>query len=343
MASIDMLLEERTVRLAQLFRRVVRLGLPPLALGLAACGDCPNHDDLFVLRDPDAETQALIESCRQASKNGMDGKAVCLPLCTQFAERNSEFPHGRTDGIVHCELHPDKDGLAQLHVIWQSYCPGGRRPERLALAQAAGSKSLVGEALAEMAQLEAASVPAFRRLARELGAHGAPLALVEAAKRAARDEVRHARIATALARRHGAAPGRPRVPRLKLRSIEEVAAENAREGCVRERWGALIATHQAGAATDPLIRAGMAVIARDETRHAALADLVALWCHERLTPAARTRVAESAAAARAELERGLTTELPGDAEAILGLPSATLARRMLASSGDASGDRASAA
>jgi hypothetical protein len=122
-ARIDIILEEHRARLAHLFRQVVRLGLAPLALGLAACGDCPNHDDLFVLRDPDAQTQALIESCRQASKNGMDGKAVCLPLCMQLAARHAEFPQGRTDAIVHCELHPDKDGLAQLHVIWQSHCP----------------------------------------------------------------------------------------------------------------------------------------------------------------------------------------------------------------------------
>jgi hypothetical protein len=124
-AFMSTILEHHTARLAHLFRHVVRLGLPALALGLAACGsDCPNHDDLFVLRDPDAQTQALIESCRQASKDGMDGKAVCLPLCTQLAARNAEFPQGRTDAILHCELHPDKEGVAQLHVIWQSHCPG---------------------------------------------------------------------------------------------------------------------------------------------------------------------------------------------------------------------------
>jgi hypothetical protein len=44
-----------------------------------------------------------------------------------------------------------------------------------------------------MAQLEAASIVAFDRLARELDAHGAPAELVAEARRAKTDEVRHAR------------------------------------------------------------------------------------------------------------------------------------------------------
>src|SRR3989442_1726027 len=52
----------------------------------------------------------------------------------------------------------------------------------------------LGGYFATMASLEAASVGAFRALRTELRAHGAPRALVRAAERAARDEIRHARM-----------------------------------------------------------------------------------------------------------------------------------------------------
>ncbi|MFY0541135.1 hypothetical protein [Nannocystis pusilla] len=67
----------------------------------------------------------------------------------------------------------------------------GRRPEGFRPAPRTGGSALVAY-LDEMHHLEAASVPAFERLARELAHHGASAALVERAEAAARDEVRHA-------------------------------------------------------------------------------------------------------------------------------------------------------
>src|SRR5260221_408672 len=52
---------------------------------------------------------------------------------------------------------------------------------------------------AEAAWLEAASIGAFRRLARELRAHGAPAHLIASANVCARDEIRHARMMARLA------------------------------------------------------------------------------------------------------------------------------------------------
>jgi hypothetical protein len=71
--------------------------------------------------------------------------------------------------------------------------PGiGRRPCGLRPARGACARDEVGRALAAMAHLEAASVPAFRRLGAELASLGAPASFVRAADRAARDEIRHA-------------------------------------------------------------------------------------------------------------------------------------------------------
>jgi len=55
-----------------------------------------------------------------------------------------------------------------------------------------------------------------------------------------------------------------------LDALVDVALENAVEGCVRETYGALIATRQAEAASDPVVRRAMRKIAADETAHAAL-------------------------------------------------------------------------
>jgi len=99
----------------------------------------------------------------------------------------------------------------------------------------------------------------------------------------ARDPVGHRRTMTALARRYGAEPAleRPEPP-TGVRSLAEVALENAAEGCVRETFGAVVAAHQAVAAADAAIRAGLRAIARDEAGHAALAWDVHEWASSRL-------------------------------------------------------------
>jgi hypothetical protein len=185
-----------------------------------------------------------------------------------------------------------------------------------------------GALLAEMARLEAASVPAFRRFARELASFGAPRALVRSAERAARDEVRHARVMGRLAKRRGAAPGRFEVPRAKARSLEAFAIENAVEGCVRECFGALVAAHQAESAQDADVRRAMAGIAEDEARHAALAWEVSRWLTPRLSVGARRRVAEAMRGALAALKcEARSTNLGATAPA-LGLPDGSRARAL---------------
>jgi hypothetical protein len=178
-----------------------------------------------------------------------------------------------------------------------------------------------------MARLEAASIAAFRHLRRELVAHRAPRRLVRAAERAARDEVRHARITGGLARRHGSEPIAPRVESVAVRSLEAVAIENAVEGCVREAFGALVASWQARAASDPVIRAAMTRIARDETRHAALAFAVDAWARARLGAEARARVEHARSTAINEVSTG-AQEPPVLLRAPLGLPTGVQTRAL---------------
>ena len=239
----------------------------------------------------------------------------CTPYCQKCGAQSATY----------CE----PIDTCQYHGVTCFFFQTGRRPVGLRGAVAAGTDGQgceVGQALARLAWLEAASVPAFRQLARELFVHGAPAALVARAKRAATDEVRHARAMTWLAGEHGVAPLVPSVRRAATRPLFEVARENAVEGCVREGFGALCATFQARAATDEALRAAMAGIAKDETDHAELAWAVARWAEPRLSPRERQAVAQARRDALAELVASTDAAPPEPTARALGLPGAATAR-----------------
>ncbi|MGO8993152.1 MAG: ferritin-like domain-containing protein [Polyangiaceae bacterium] len=200
--------------------------------------------------------------------------------------------------------------------------PGaGRRPEGLVACAPARHGDPIGSVLADMARLEAASVHAFGRLGAELASRRAPRSLVRAAERSAREEVRHARVMSRLARRHGAVPAPVSLSRRQRgRSLEVFAIENAVEGCVRECFGALVATYQASHAPDPELAREMGRIARDETRHAALAREIARWVEPRLSPASRARIRRAMCQALATL-RCEVESTPAALARPLGLPS----------------------
>ena len=203
---------------------------------------------------------------------------------------------------------PDAGDLAlDVRIVYHPPFCSGRRPEGHTPGVQADCEIPVGRWLAEAAELEAASVPAFQRLARELEAHGAPARLVRAARRAARDEVRHWRLMSGAARAHGARPTVASLKPLPVRPLREVAAENAAEGCVRETFGAATAEYQARHARDPLLRALMATIAVDEARHGLLAWEVDHW--------ARAALGDGAARALSAHRRAVADEIARDTAA----------------------------
>jgi hypothetical protein len=241
----------------------------------------------------------------------------CKSLCGQL-----QFP----PSPVSCSVR--ELSSTTIRVQCQITCLGvGRRPPGLE------EKSASGEDLASyfsaMAELEAASVDAFRILRRELTGHRLPKKLDRAMRRAARDEVRHARAARALGRRFGATYTPPTMKSEPRRTLREIAIDNAVEGCVRETFGALVATYQSKMAKDLHVRATMARIARDETRHAALSWQLDGWLAARLPRDEREQVAEAKRAAHANLVDSLgqdpTTELAETA----GLPPTERARQLL--------------
>lgn len=236
----------------------------------------------------------------------------CTTLCGSASALCSSFVYAG-ERYLRCEMR----------------CIGGRRPDGFADALPTSVNHLA-RYFESMARLEAASVPAFRILRRELGLHGAPKKLRRSALAAARDEIRHTRATRDLARRHGGRYVPPVIEPRPPRSIEAIAIENAVEGCVRETFGAMMATWQAQVSTDPAVRKAMKAIARDETRHAALALRVAKWSERRLDPLARARVTDAKRAAVATVMSELDYAVPEELATIAGVPSGAEARLMAA-------------
>ncbi len=195
----------------------------------------------------------------------------------------------------------------------------GRRPEGL-VRYRSDARSVVGRWLAEVAYLEAASVASFDRVANELDAFGAPARLSERARRARRDEVRHAKAMGRLAELHGASVARLVPTAFDERDLEAFARENAVEGCVFETFGALVGLAQAERAGDPEIRRVLTAIARDEIRHGELAWDIDAWAMSVLDASAVARVrAARSEAARALVEDHVDTLDPVSARR-LGVP-----------------------
>lgn len=262
-----------------------------------------------------------------------------VPACGSVAVSTAGYDVVGTRMVQDCapivnmreHVHVAPDGtvtLVRTNVASVSGACVGRRSEGLASAPARCPGAL-GDFFTQVAHLEAASVDAFRHLADELRALGAPEALRERALRSAGDEVRHADVMSRLARRFGGRPTEPEVHPLPLRDLERLATENMVEGCVRETFGALFATYQAQAASDREIARALAAVAEDETRHAALAWEIADWADALLSDAARARVSAARERAVAELRAELGAPVPAELQDMAGVPDARASQELL--------------
>lgn len=199
-------------------------------------------------------------------------------------------------------------------------CPvAGRIPKGMALHHQ-GNTDEVGHYFAEIASLEAAAVTAFAYLVKELEAYDAPQSFIDIAKDAIREETEHAELTAMLATSYGATPWEVSVPPFALRPIDEIAIENATEGCVRETFASACAMWQALHADTAAVRMVMERIAVEESRHAALSWQIDEWLMAQLTPAQQERCREAKRATIAELEASFTEATSPRLQAAAGLP-----------------------
>ena len=222
-------------------------------------------------------------------------------------------------------LDPLADGTERVAC---TTCAVGRRSEGLMPVEGARESGPLGDFFARVATLEWASVTAFERLADELAGCGAPDELVAEARRSADDERRHTLSMGAVAERFGAPVRAPEFTEIGKRSLESIALENAVEGCVRETFGALVATWQSQAARDEGIARALRDIAEDETRHAEFSWELQRWVDGVLDEGARARVHAARAQATASLWAELDAPVDPSLVAVAGMPDRDTARAL---------------
>jgi hypothetical protein len=307
------------------------------AVAVGAGGCCGDYVDshTFVIEKTTPAYADLIAACAADDLE-------CEKLCTKVLmdagfSYVGEDPEESGDRYRRCVMRDHDATHVELLTTFVSPPGGcGRRPAGLLDARGRGACAAAAY-LAAAARMEAASVHAFARLARDLNAHGAPAALVRAAVRAATDEVAHAAAVAAHARRLGATVEPVAVEPRGVATLGELAAENAVEGGVHETFGVVLALHQSRAATDRGYASAIAAFAADETEHAALAAAIDAWARPALTRGERAHVRAARAAALAALPAAAARsagELDAEARALLGLPApdvaAELARALVA-------------
>jgi hypothetical protein len=257
--------------------------------------------------------EAVLHPCGIPLAAQVDAGAYVPPdLCTTLCGP-SRFGAGRS--CRRLERQPDG-----TEVIACTTCAIGRRTAGLGPIEGAPDRGPLGDFFARVATLEWASVTAFERLADDLARLGAPAGLVADARRGADDERRHTRAMGALAGRYGAPVRAPEFTDVGIRSLEEIAVENAAEGCVRETFGALVATWQARSARDAAVAGALREVAADETRHAEFSWALQRWVDGALDGGARSRVRAARDAAAAALWRELDAPVDPALVAVAGLP-----------------------
>lgn len=167
---------------------------------------------------------------------------------------------------------------------------------------------------ARAARYEHASVASFARLSIQLMAIGAPPELLDAAHCAARDEIRHARLAFAIASAyagHGLGPGPLPITADALGPVDfaSVVRANVVDGCVGETVAAFEAEAQRESVGHAALARCLDVIATDEATHAELAYQIVGWALAERPSEARDAVRQGFAAGIARYE--LTDEHTG--------------------------------
>lgn len=296
--------------------------LAALVSGLSACdvgsGACEEREtapdvSLTLSADQACALAKKLDDRGTASRLGGSFSAACAEACGSpynqcelDATYTRAFVSRRPDASPDAEISMEDGGIvsarcptetAELTCRHDYGCIGGRATEGLSPSSRTTADDR--EPYTAMAHLEAVSVIAFERLTRELEHLGAPRELVSAARKAVLDERRHAQVVGELARSRGGGSIAIHCDfsNAPPRDLTTIALENAREGCVRESFAALLCAYAASASPDPDVRRIMRDIARDEAEHAAFSWTMHAW--------ARTRVTrEEAARLDAEIERG---------------------------------------
>ena len=311
-------------RFPRLRKTIQILVLAALPLGASACcGDVEDYQRESTI-DPDSpEYKTLVDAC-------LADDLSCEALCTEIL-RQQEV--AQADEATFSECRIMNAAATQVHMTYSFpyECIGGRRPAGLSGHMQASAASPIGTWLAQMAHLEAASIYAFANTARQLARHGAPRPLIARSIAAMAQEIDHARTMAGLARRWGAQPPTVYMTTPPDQSLFELCLDNAVEGCVRETFGAVVATYQAQMAGDVAVRAAMRQIACDETEHAETSFAIDAWARAHLDREQRDQIDAAKQRAIATLTERAAAPIDAELTATLGVPGPAEATRLVGS------------
>ncbi|MFN7146774.1 MAG: hypothetical protein ACK4YP_23575, partial [Myxococcota bacterium] len=208
--------DPRSMPAAMRLRFLAALGVLPLA---ACGGETFSSESCIAMEEgvetcpsvADAEKELVGLGCgeRTISVDG-EGSFTSAEEDTGFAGDRCCYPVTKksvNNGCVVGRPYYEAGDLVMAPAERASGWAQGRRPDVSRLTPE--ERRVLAEAWTRDALIEHASVAAFARFALELLAVGAPADLVDAAHAAARDEVRHARLAFALAEAYAGAPVAP--------------------------------------------------------------------------------------------------------------------------------------
>jgi hypothetical protein len=230
----------------------------------APLGTCPSAPP-FACQSP-ADSCGGSKDCPQTSGASVCGYANGLHQCVSECAFGRPFLVRGTAQTAGTERRAD----------WQA-----RVLEPSVDGLSVSQREALAGAWARMAAMEHASIAAFARFALQLLSVGAPASLLEQTQDAMRDETWHARMCFAMASRYAGFPVGPSA--LSVRGAladsdpESILTTTILEGCIGETVAAIEAAEALEHARDPAVRAVLAKIAEDETRHAELAWRFVRW------------------------------------------------------------------
>ncbi|MGB1257168.1 MAG: ferritin-like domain-containing protein, partial [Thiolinea sp.] len=186
----------------------------------------------------------------------------------------------------------------------------------------------IGEYLADMAAMETAAITAFDYLSRELEAYAAPVELIARARQAVAEETRHAEMAGLLSAAYDTTVPEVSVDEFSLRSLYEIALENAVEGCVNETFAAACGLWQSEHAALDVFRQVISHITDEEMGHAALSWDIHAWIMPQLTVAEQAQIRTAQAEAVEKLMIDFKQEGNPVLQQTFGLPTRAEAARL---------------
>jgi hypothetical protein len=267
---------------------------PPPRPATVSCGASPSHEGCYA-PFTNARSTGTGEPAPPPPRSAYD-KNGCLPQslvsngCCNGAVGGPAFKGGQCCYqfcLGPCCGRPfvvaGRARVAPLVPSSSWLAPGREAGRENAVVDPATAEAL-GRAWLDDALMEHASVASFARFTLQLLGVGAPADLVRDATTAATDEVHHATLCFAVAARLVGRRAEPLGPAalgidgaLGVPSLAEIVHDAVLEGCVGETIAALVAHRRLERARDAGVRAALARIAEDESRHAELAWRFLRW------------------------------------------------------------------